>query len=272
MKKLLVVLLVVVMLACSFSMVMAQEKETVKVGLTLGVPASADYKDGDPSKGVTGFDVEVMRAIADCMNWEVEFVETQWSSIFTGLLAGKWDISSAQIFMTKERMEMVQFADPYMDSDLLFLTKIDSKLEKKEDLKGKTLCCVTGAGSSVWLETNQDTYGPYTIVTYEDKLDIWQDVLAGRCDAGLGDSPEVLSVAKKYSDRLSADLFLGMGYKCAFAFKPGDERVEAFDKCQRDLKADGTIPGLFETWYGKLPPEDTATYNLYEDAPYVPEN
>ncbi len=270
-KNLFVVLMVIAILACAFTVVSAQDREVLKVGLTLGVPASADYKDGDPSKGVTGFDVETMRAITDCMGYDVEFIETQWSSIFTGLQSGKWDISSAQIFMRKDRAEMVDFADPYMDSDLLFITQIDKKLEKKEDLKGKKICCVTGAGSSVWLEDpeHQAAYGPYEIVTYEDKLDIWQDVLAGRCDAGIGDSPEVLNVAKKYDDKLSADLFLGMGYKCAFAFRKGDERVAAFNECQRKLKADGTIPALFEEWYGKPAPADTATNTLYDDGPYV---
>ena len=54
---------------------------------------------------------------------------------------------------------------------------------------------------------------------------MFNDVLAGRCDGGLGNSISGCEFfAQKYSDQVETGLYLGLeiGYKVAIAFRSGD--------------------------------------------------
>ena len=67
----------------------------------------------------TGFDVEVMQAVADELGLEMEFVATGFTAITSGsaMAANQCDIAASAITITDEREEAVDFADPYFDAD-----------------------------------------------------------------------------------------------------------------------------------------------------------
>lgn len=270
MKKFFLLLTVLCMVMGVVSIVHADDP--VRLGVVFGTsPNGSMYIDGDPAKGAHGLEYDVLTSVLDCMGKEYEVQDVSWNALFTGLLSDKWDIAACNIFVTKDRDDMMDFADPYTDNDLCFMVRTDSTIETKEDLKGKTLCCDTGAGSEKWLREHMEEYGPYTIQTYTGTTGMWPDVLSGRCDAALGDSPEVEFYVMDYPE-LKPAVYLNMGYKCAFAFRPDDPLLPEFNRCQRELKKDGTIAAIYEKYMGIAPQEGTAVFELYEDAPYVPTN
>jgi len=270
MQKCLFVLLVICLLVGSFSTVLAADDNKIVVGICVGsTTKETHYIDGDPEKGLTGFGPEFLNEIAKCMNREIEYKDVAWNGLFTGLISGKWDVASSDIFITAEREEMMDFADPHTDNDLAFLVPLDAPIDTLEQLKGKILCCDTGAGSEKWLRENLETYGPYTIQTYDGMTNALNDVLTGRCDASLGDSQPLEFYAQDYKDQVRTGLYLGMGYKVGFAFRPDDPMIAEFNECQRELKKSGFLAELFEKWYGYPPQPDSAVFDLYE-TPYVP--
>ena len=61
---------------------------------------------GDGGTGdLTGFDVEIIQAVADKLDLEIEFQETQWDAIFAGLDAGRFDLIANQVSINEERQE-----------------------------------------------------------------------------------------------------------------------------------------------------------------------
>ena len=72
-------------------------KGTVTVG-TEGTYAPFTYHD--ESGKLTGYYVEVTRAVADKLGVKVDFKETQWDAMLAGLKAGRFDIVANQVSLT----------------------------------------------------------------------------------------------------------------------------------------------------------------------------
>jgi polar amino acid transport system substrate-binding protein len=248
-----------------------ETKPVVKVGIVVhGQPPVRYYVDGDPMKGLAGYEVDVMRNVAECMGVELETYDVAWAGLFAGLLSGKWDWAASSVFIRQDREEMMDFSDPYQDSDIAFMKPKGTQLDTFEDLKGKVLCADTGAGSEIWLRDNLEKYGPYTIQTYSGIQNVWNDVLAGRCDGGLGDSPTMEYFVKDYPDQLDRGLYLGVGYKVGIAFRPDDPMIPEFNACLREMKTSGQLAELYETHFGVAPHPDSAVVDLFETK-YVPD-
>lgn len=77
---------------------------------TEGVYAPYTYHD---EKGrLTGYDVEVGRAIAKKLGVEAKFVETPWDALIAGIDAKRYDIGINQIGLSPERLAKYDFTKP----------------------------------------------------------------------------------------------------------------------------------------------------------------
>ena len=70
---------------------------TVTVG-TEGTYAPFTYHD--ESGKLTGYDVEVTRAVADKLGFKVDFKETAWDAMLAGLKAERFDLVANQVGLT----------------------------------------------------------------------------------------------------------------------------------------------------------------------------
>lgn len=241
------------------------EKEVVKVGIVVhGQPPVRYYIDGDPMKGLTGYEVGIIKNVAERMGVEVEFYDVTWSGLFAGLLSEKWDWAASSVFITAERQNMMDFSHPYQESDVAFLKPAGSQLDSLEDLKGKKLGADTGSGAHNWLTDNQDKYGPYEILTYDGMSEVQQDVVSGRLDGGLGDSPNMEFFAAQYPE-VEMGLYLDKGYMIGIAFRPGDPMVDEFNEALMEMKKSGKTAEIYEEFFGAPPRSESAVVKLFPD-------
>ncbi|MGT2444876.1 transporter substrate-binding domain-containing protein (plasmid) [Ensifer adhaerens] len=63
----------------------------------------------DANGEIKGFDVDVARAIGRQIGSEVEIICQAWDGMIPGLLAGKYDLISASMSITEERLQEHQF-------------------------------------------------------------------------------------------------------------------------------------------------------------------
>lgn len=97
-----------------------------------GYPPFNYFNDKDE---LTGFDVEIGRAVAKRLGVKYEPVTTDWNGILEGLRSGRYDGIFGSMAITDERLKVVDFTDPYYYSGAQLIVKKDSKIKGPEDLK-----------------------------------------------------------------------------------------------------------------------------------------
>src|SRR5262245_18182322 len=83
--------------------------DTLRVGTLSDSKPNAYQENGK----FTGFDNELLRAIAEKQGLKVEFVATDFSALLGQVANGTFDIGSSAISQTEERKKSVAFSSPY---------------------------------------------------------------------------------------------------------------------------------------------------------------
>ena len=107
----------------------------IKVGVE-GTYQPYTYHDEDGN--LTGFDVDVAKAIAEKLGVEVDFTEADWDSLLAGIDSGRIDTVINAVSVTDERKEKYDFAGPYFYIEKqVVIKKGNDEIKSWDDLKGK---------------------------------------------------------------------------------------------------------------------------------------
>ena len=114
---------------------------TLKIG-TEGAYPPFNYVDTDGS--IKGFDVEIGLALCEKMKVKCEVVAQDWDGIIPALLAKKYDMIIASMFITEERKKVVDFTKPYYKAAMTHVVPKDSDITEFSDaaLSGKTVSVI----------------------------------------------------------------------------------------------------------------------------------
>ncbi|HGH6490804.1 TPA: amino acid ABC transporter substrate-binding protein [Neisseria meningitidis] len=223
-------------------------KGTVTVG-TEGTYAPFTYHDKDGK--LTGYDVEVTRAVAEKLGVKVEFKETQWDSMMAGLKAGRFDVVANQVGLTSpERQATFDKSDPYSWSGAVLVARNDSNIKSIDDIKGvKTAQSLTSNYGEKAKAAGAD------LVAVDGLAQSLTLIEQKRADATLNDELAVLDYLKKNPNAgvkivwsAPADEKVGSGL---IVNKGNDEAVAKFSTAINELKTDGTLKKLGEQFFGK---------------------
>ena len=99
----------------------------------------APFSFHDPnSNELTGYDVDVAKAVGQKLGKKVEFSETQFDSIFAGLESNRYDVIANQVTITPDRQAKYLFSAPYTVSFGVIVTRADDdSVHSLADVKGK---------------------------------------------------------------------------------------------------------------------------------------
>jgi polar amino acid transport system substrate-binding protein len=109
---------------------------------------AADSKcSGDERQAVefTGFDIDTAVEIANRLGVEPCFVTPDWTLITAGNWSGRWDISVGSMTITPERMENLNFSQPYYTTPAAaFVHAENETFTQPSDLSGRKVGACTG--------------------------------------------------------------------------------------------------------------------------------
>ena len=89
---------------------------------------------------ISGYDIEVVNAIAEKLGLEVTYQDTSFDTIFRDTAQGKFDAAVAASTITPERQQTVDFSDPYYQANQsLVVAADDTDIATIDDLGGKTV-------------------------------------------------------------------------------------------------------------------------------------
>ena len=168
MKKILSLLLVSLMYS---GIVMADK---IRIGTEGAYPP---FNMVDKSGKVTGFDVEIAKALCKKMGADCTIVTQDWDGIIPGLMARKYDAIVASMSITAERMKAVDFTDHYYSNSLRLIAKKGAGIDPI-DLKGKTL----GAQRATIAADHAAKMNGKKVNLYDTQENAYLDLASGRVD------------------------------------------------------------------------------------------
>ena len=231
----------------------AQESYTTAVDGTFA-PHAMPTMDG----GVEGFNIDLVNALAERLDAEIEIVATQFSSILPGLQAGTYDFVGAPTTITEERAEKYLFSEGYLNTDFQFLVKPGTpEIAELGEFEGKTIAVNQGSVYESWARDLTDEIG-WTIDAYGTNTDAVQAVVSGRAFANVAGNT-VSAWAAKQNPNVELSYLYSTGLVWGMPFRRGDDALrEKFERAIECMKVDGTMADLHMTWFGIPPAEDAA--------------
>jgi polar amino acid transport system substrate-binding protein len=127
--------------------------KTLRVGTLSDSKPNAYQENGT----FTGFDNELLKAIAAKENLKLEFVATDFSALLGQVANGTFDIGSSAISQTEARKKTVDFSAPYNYQALGIEAKETAGITDENSLAGKRIGVVQGTVSDSWLGSNAPT-------------------------------------------------------------------------------------------------------------------
>lgn len=213
--------------------------------------------------GYEGYNVDLFTEVAKRMGRELEIVDQEWSGIFAGLNAKKYDVIIAPTTITDERAKSMLFMEGYLDTDYQFLTKASAPEAKTlEDLKGKTIAVNKGNLYDKWASERAEQYG-WTMLRFGKNADAVQAVVTGQAYANLSGNTTTQWIALQ-NPLLKASYYVKTGQVFGAAFRKDDTAlrndVELVIEC---MKTDGFMAKLNQTWFGEAPRDGAASVTVY---------
>lgn len=184
MKKFLSLLLIV-LLASSF--IFAQGSSEKKEDKVYTVAVSCDYPPLeyiDDNGNAVGYEVELVKAVAEEMGIKVEIANVSFDGIIAGVQGGQYDIGASGLTITDERKASVDFTTPVLQFALSIVTKNDNTDIKNEgDLENKKVGAQLGSTCQFACEDIG-----LTVSTYDEAPSAVLDLANGNLDAVVLDS------------------------------------------------------------------------------------
>lgn len=208
----------------------------------------APMEFSDEKGGYIGFDVDLCTALAKKMGLELEVVSTAWDGLISGLLGDRWDIIMSGMSITEERLKEINFTDPYLPTNLAITTRVDAPIADAQGLVGKIVGVQVNTTGQFAVE---EIAGVKEIKKYDDSLLAIQELLAGRVDAVVNDSPvNSYYIAGKpefaNTGKIGTDDNYGFGIK-----KENTDLLAAMNAALGELKADGVYDKIHAKWFGE---------------------
>ena len=97
----------------------------------------------DSSNYAYGYDVMMAIYIADYLGMELEIYQLDWDSLPLAVQAGTVDCVIAGQSITSERLETVDFSDPYYYASIVVLVQADSEYASAEGISDLAGCSAT---------------------------------------------------------------------------------------------------------------------------------
>lgn len=233
---------------------------TIKEGV-LSVGSCLDYPPFESVKGgeETGFDVDLTEEIASRLGLEVEWVKTNFNTIFTAVAGGQFDMEAAASTITPEREEVVDFSDPYYNSRQSLAVNVNETpdIKSTDDLgQGDVVGVQKGTTGKDWAVENLEPQG-VEIRTYTSATDAFRDLEAGNTTGIINDEPASAGIIKELQGVEIVEA-IDTGEHYGFAFSPDNPDLrEAVNGALADIIADGTYAEIFGRYFPgvEVPPE-----------------
>jgi polar amino acid transport system substrate-binding protein len=225
--------------------------EALTVGSDIPYPP---FEQGKPGK-YTGFDIELMEAIAGKIGRTAEFQDTSFETIFRDVGQGKFEAVISAATITPEREKEVAFSDPYYLSEQAILVKEGSDIKGLAELEGKTVGAQQG---TTGLELGKEKANASELRPYPEGPDAINALKAGTVEAVIIDAPVAQNAVEEEGGvEIAEKVPTEETYGIAVA-KDNTALLKEINQGLAEVIKDGSYTTIYEKWFHLEPPKAIA--------------
>jgi polar amino acid transport system substrate-binding protein len=215
------------------------------------LPAPGFWNGDDPSSITGGYEYEIAKALQEKLNLsDLKIVNVSFDQLVAGQV-GDFDVALSQVTITDERKQVVDFTEPYFESDQGVLVMAGTDVGSVDDAKALQWGVQSGTtGADYLTDEVQPDKEPQV---FQNLADGFAALEAGQVDAFMMDTAIVLSQASES----------GGDEEVAAQFKTGEEyggilpkdspNADAINEILTELKDDGSLAEFATDWLGGDP-------------------
>lgn len=225
-----------------------EEAKILKVGSDI---AYAPFEYYDENHVATGFDIELLDAIAADMGYKTQYETAAFDGLIPALQAQKYDCIISAMTIREDRAKSVLFSDPYFKAEQ-YIAFLDGKdFAKVDDLK------------DVKIGVQLNTTGQFVLEDvglnpqkYDMMPDALNTLLNGGVDAVVGDNQAILAFIEanpgtkiQYVTADTGDEFYGIAFNLS-----NTELADKVNASLKKLKENGQYDEIYKKWFkGEVP-------------------
>lgn len=205
---------------------------------------------GDDNE-LTGYEVEVVKEVADRLGLEVEFMEMGVDGILTAVQSGQVDAAANGFDITEARLEDYNFSEPFKYSfgGLVVREEDNSGIETMEDWEGKK---AAGGATTVYMALARQLGAEP--VTYDNATNdvFFRDVASGRTDFIPNDFYVSNTAVQFYADLgvKMSDLYYNPSEQAIVLSNDDTSVKEKIDPILAELAEEGVLTELSKEFFG----------------------
>lgn len=213
----------------------------------------------EQTKDYDGYDIELIRAIAQTMGVKLEFRNISFDALVPSLLANDIDLAVSGMTITKERKEKILFSAPYYESGQAILLKgSDTSINTLNDLKNHTIAVQMATTAE---DLARGLKGA-NVKVFDNSNEAILELKIGGVTATIVDLPVAQYYLSKHKDenirliehKSDNKEYFGIGMK-----KDNTFLKEKIDQAILKLKASGEFDKIYKKWF-------------HQNAPTMPES
>lgn len=214
-------------------------------------PVYPPFEWQDDKGEIVGFEIDLLKAIAERAGLQVKFVATPWEGMFNALAQGDRDALMHAITITEERKPTMDFTEPYFDASQLIAVPLDAKVGSMADLKKLRVAVQTGTTGDEVVSKLMGKTNPL-IRRFESIPLALRELEAGGVNAVVADNGLVAHYVANNGQRfktVSDTSFVPEQY--GIVVKKGNaELLAKLNEGLAKVRADGTHAKLMSQYFG----------------------
>ena len=148
-----------------------------------------------------GYDVILAKKLAEELGVELEIVKSDWDSLIAAVQSGTVDCVIAGQSITADRMQQVDFTEPYIYATIVTLTKSDSQYASAASVADLSGATATSQMNTIWYNNCLPQIPDANILPAQaDAPAMLVALNSGTCDIVVTDKPTGLAACVAYPD------------------------------------------------------------------------
>lgn len=240
--------------ATSTATVATADKKQLPVWKVATEASYAPFEFRDAGGGVIGFDMDLIKAIAEDQGYAVEVIAQQWQGIFKTLDDGSRDLVVAAIVLTPTRERTMSLSEPYMrEKNLIVYTDKSLNIDGLNDIKNLRVSFL--ADTTFQRLAEHETLDLNKMIPRKTQFLAFADLMNGKAQAVIGTASVLRYYVNAYQGTMPFYTYEFEGKSGAtelvFAMKKGNRELqEKINTGLKNIQVNGTYRKIYNKWFG----------------------